>query len=87
MVLPFNLKKKQIIAIAAFAVLAILNPSVRQFKDFIGSNRAYDPNHKLVRSANLIILSFYKNQLMDSNGEDIDSEKMYLGVLNNFIKL
>jgi len=63
--------KKILIAVTLILLLlTITNPSIKRFKDFVGSN-SY---RGLRRTNNLILFSYYTN----------NEEKKYLGVLFNF---
>src|ERR1700744_5348317 len=82
-VVYFKIKKWQILTIISVIVLFIFNPSLKDFKEFVGDSKDYTEGHNLKRSFNFIVLSIYDNQLIDSNGSDIDSETKYIGILNN----
>lgn len=69
-------QKKLAIPVAFILLLIILNPSIRQFKEFEGEGgrRFYSPS--LRRESNFLLFSIYK-------ADDI----RYLGFCMNFIRL
>jgi hypothetical protein len=72
------IKKGWIIAIFIFLVLIVLNPTRRDFLEFLGKplgNVGYD---NLSRKANLLIFSIYCDE---------ENNITYLGIFKNFIKI
>ncbi|HMU59228.1 MAG TPA: hypothetical protein PKD42_13230 [Chitinophagaceae bacterium] len=71
------IKKGWVIAIFIFFILIILNPTRRDFMEFLGKPLGHNGNH-LSRRANLLIFSIY---------HDENNYKTYLAIFKNFIKI
>lgn len=68
------IKKSWAIAIAATILLTVLNPTMGNFKEFLGSSASRDD--KLTRNANFLIFSTY-----------FDNSHTYIGICKNFIRV
>jgi len=84
--MPFTLKKKWVVTICIILGLFVLNPTLQQFEDFIGHSPYRLDQHNLTRSLNLMFLSVYNDQEVNTSGE-VFREQTYIGFLRNFIHI
>jgi hypothetical protein len=77
-------KKNKIILIVVFFFLLLTNPTMNDFRNFVGDKYGYDiisetygkGSYEISRPINCFIFSIY-----------LDSEKPYIGIAKNFIPL
>lgn len=68
------IKKGSLIAICIVILLTLLNPTMGNFKEFLGGYASR--NDRLTRNANFLLFSTY-----------FDNERTYIGICKNFIRV
>lgn len=86
-----KIKKTFLAIIVVVAVMMILNPSVRRFKDFAADVNIKNQRYVLKRTQNWLLFSIYKKELHSYNSDieamDILSSETYLGIFLNFANI